>query len=252
MADLEPADPGERFGVCRGITELPSNEASTDNVLKITPSTKVEITVGSSIFTVNAGLLMKHSLYFNNLLSERWIHGVKINNDTAYVTLDDMEEDLCLHILTYIRDGIYPLLYSPAVGHDVPGYIHLLQHAQYLGVTGLIAWIKQQKYYEAITHRYRRVCHYEDADTSTAFDHNANSDRTLEFHTIPYNKKVYVCPRGIVVHYGQPQRCGQACDRQKAINGGDTEFEDELVMDVIVVSKETHFDLDKCMEDRSS
>ena len=118
-------------------------------------------------------------------------------------------------------------------------------------MTNLVDWLKQQKYYDAVTYEYHLHGHYEDANLAIAFNENVSSQNMLKFYTVPSTKKVYLCPRDILRHRGNRQECGQACERARARNDGNDTYEDEAIIDIIIVSKETRVHLGKCIEDRT-
>lgn len=53
-------------------------------------------------------------------------------------------------------------------------------------------------------------------------------------------KKIYLCPRGIFLHRGDPDSCGWRCIEIRDRDG--VEWEDEIVLNGVVVKRETRID----------
>jgi hypothetical protein len=71
------------------------------------------------------------------------------------------------------------------------------------------------------------------------------SDTAVEYYPKWGAKKVYVCPRGIYCHRGQPERCGAKC--MKAQGDADAVYIEELALRVLVVRKRIVLDMHACM-----
>ncbi len=59
-------------------------------------------------------------------------------------------------------------------------------------------------------------------------------------------EKVYVCPREIGSHRGNPRGCGRLC--RNARGEGEAEFVDEEVMKIVKVVKRVVFDQGMCFD----
>lgn len=82
-------------------------------------------------------------------------------------------------------------------------------------------------------------------DCEGAFE-NVDGDVEVGLHPRWKTEKVYVCPREIVVHRGNPRACGKVC--RNARGEGELEYVDEEVLKVVVVSKRRVFDQKVCAE----
>ncbi len=73
------------------------------------------------------------------------------------------------------------------------------------------------------------------------------TDTKIENQLSWVTKKVYVCPRGIYLHRGNPSACGKMC--KKVQGDGDDEFEEEQFLKILVTRKRVVFNRDICRED---
>ncbi|RAL03116.1 BTB/POZ domain-containing protein [Aspergillus ibericus CBS 121593] len=196
------------------------------------PERRLTLQVGERTFTTTHSTLSE-STFFTSLLSSRWANNAL--PDGSYFI--DADPTLFEHILRYLRRGIYPLFYSPDKGHDYALYAALLEEARYFGIAGLESWLKEKRYLDAV-------------EISTWVDTIDDGDTTLLHKTRRVNDwvgyypewvlgKVYVCPRGIAVHRGNPWACGRQC--ANARGGEGYEYEDESVVKVFVVHKSVVF-----------
>ena len=72
-------------------------------------------------------------------------------------------------------------------------------------------------------------------------------DADVEIRSHVRTRKVYICPRGISEHRGQPQKCGRRCD--DAWNHYDVEeYEDEDYVVVAIIWTKIEFHQDLCMK----
>lgn len=72
------------------------------------------------------------------------------------------------------------------------------------------------------------------------------TDMEVEYHPSWKMKKVYICPREIPRHRGNPQDCGKLC--RNAQGETDPVFEDEQVLRMVMVRKRTIFDHSMCFD----
>lgn len=68
----------------------------------------------------------------------------------------------------------------------------------------------------------------------------------VEIYPAWTTRKVYICPRGIDVHKGNPKGCGRAC--MKVQGNADDMYEEELELRVIMVEKQVLFNTRAFME----
>ena len=68
----------------------------------------------------------------------------------------------------------------------------------------------------------------------------------LEYHPAWSTKRVYICPRNITIHRGNPGACGRLCKR--AQGEAEDEYVDEEVIKALVIRKETIYNGQICVD----
>lgn len=114
--------------------------------------------------------------------------------------------------------------------------------ADYFGIERLKLWLKSQEYEKAV-----KVEHsVEDIEGLDRMAKTYQINVQLEYHPTWRTRKVYVCPRDIGIHRGNPSACGKACERAR----GDTEdkFEDEDELRTIVITRRLILDYSICLK----
>ena len=192
------------------------------------------LNVGGRIFRTYATTLRDAGLF--DRMFERWPHANSAKNPLFI----DADPDLFAHILRYLRrPQIFPLFWDPAKGFDYDLYNRLEAEAQYFDIQPLENWIKERRYLKAVEVTF---------DTLLA---DLNKWTLREGPTVEHDRfavtrcrEVYVCPRGIPVHRGDRNRCGQACVRARGSEP--VRYEKEEHVDVVTVRKTTTFDQSVC------
>lgn len=184
----------------------------------------IRLQVGECQFTTTLSTLTDESTFFASMFSGDW-NNPKTPDGAIFI---DSDGHSFRHILAYLRSGRFPLFYD-AGSHefDFAQYQALLGEAKFFGIPRLQQWIEQHQYHKAIErHHQRQIFSSEDA-----FDNYGTLGPTMAAGTLAHcsytwgNKKVYICPRAIPVHRGNPDACGQGCHR--VLQGGPRMFEDE-------------------------
>lgn len=208
------------------------------------PGTKdrVVLKVGERRFETFRTTLTDESTYFAARLSGRWSDSDAV--DGSYFI--DTDPDMFQHVLAYLRDGTLPLFYNAATGaFEYERYVALLGQARYFGIARLEDWIENERYLAAIeTKHISTLVTGENAleEISDRFG-VVQGNSKLDFSSAWEMKKVYLCPRGIVVHRGRPGRCGQRCHR-----AGTGEYEEEQVLKMVVTRHEVIFNPKLCLD----
>lgn len=160
--------------------------------------------------------------------------------------------DSFTHVFDYIVHGVYPIFFASGRFHQIGEYAKVLAEADYFQVEGLAKWLREKKYLQAFKEEFewREVEGLDHLD-SVFLDRytQANEETHFEFHPTMWTKKTYVCPRGISVHYGQPNSCGQACAKAECRDYEDR-FVKELVWNTAVMVKRIVVDEKLCREVR--
>ena len=192
----------------------------------------ITIQIGERSFTTTQKTLTAGGGYLAAQFSGRW---AKETHGSYFLDLDG---NVFEHILRYLRSladdwPIYPIFYDQAKGHDYDLYQHVMAQAHFLALIDLANWIEEKKYIDAIVVRR----------TATVFDEIGDirnkveaSNVKVEYYPTFKTKKVYLCPRRIDVHRGEPNRCGQACARAR--NGAEDEYGEEEELKVFEVRSE--------------
>jgi hypothetical protein len=207
-----------------------------------TPYPKIiTLDIGGRKFKTTLDTLRSGSGLFHRQLSGRFPWSRQ--EDGSYFM--DADPDLFAHLLRFMRrPEVFPLFYTKANGFDYDLYNRLEIEAEYFQMDELREWIKEKKYLKAIE------THTQSAQVGTL---NQLAPKSIPAHhsqdnyMVPRTRRIYVCPRGIFVHRGDKNRCGQACD--KARGSREDEYDEEQYMEVVSVEKETKFDGAVCMVD---
>lgn len=216
------------------------SEATSSTPEGATIDRLIHLQVDERRFTVSYLTLTNQSTWFaSNLTSFRFHHG-------AYL-VDSVNGELFESVLDYLRTGVFPLFYDSEHGHLHHRYIALLQDARYLGIEALVAWLEEKKYLEAV--KVEMVVR-EVGTVQEMVDVMGGSEGVQwEVQQAWETKQVYVCPKGVVVHAGHPEKCGQKC--QNARQNGVYLFETEKVLKVVMVGKVLRVDEALCTDGRN-
>ena len=137
------------------------------------------------------------------------------------------------YILCYLRHGVPPLFYSNSNGHDHAMYFALWAQARYFQIAPLEEWLKEKRYLQAIKIMRSGV----EVEGTGRIADVTGTDVEIEYYPSWKTVKVYVCPRGIELHRGNPSACGRLCRRVQGDE--EDEFVDEQVLRTLVVRKTT-------------
>lgn len=203
---------------------------------------RVVLKVGERRFETFRATLTSESTYFAARLSGRWIDTDAV--DGSYFI--DTDPDVFQHVLGYLRNGIPPLFYNAAANaFDYERYLALLGQARYFGIARLEDWIENERYLAAVKTKFSSILVSGDnvlAEISDRFG-AVQGNAKLEFSPAWDTKKIYLCPRRIPVHRGQPESCGKQCNK-----AGTGDYEEEKVLKVLVTRQEVIFDPMVCLD----
>ena len=198
---------------------------------------QITLRVGERVFTTTRNTLMEESGFFASLLSERWDNG---REDSSYFV--DADGSLFEHILRYLRRGVLPVFYDKSKGHDHALYLALLEEARYFQIMRLIDWLEKRHYYQAL--KIERTADVVDGIETLCETRSTEFD--VEYYPAWKAKQVYLCPRGIFAHRGDPQACGKAC--RKVQGDADDAYEEEHILQVVVIRKRTVLNNQACLD----
>ncbi|KAL4940642.1 hypothetical protein BDV06DRAFT_17755 [Aspergillus oleicola] len=204
-------------------------DGPTNGAPSLKPRDEVELQVGDRRFTTTRETLVNGSTFFEALLSDRWDAA---RPDGSYFV--DADPDLFEHILRYLRrPSAPPIFYDVVKGHDYPLYNALLEEARYFGIDSLMEYLANQQYIKSVQIDLSIDEDYSPHTPLFAFSSSAdpNSGIHMTYHPHWVTRKIYICPRGIERHRGNPHECGRRC--ASARGGDDDEYEDELQLKVV-------------------
>ncbi|OXV11449.1 hypothetical protein Egran_00794 [Elaphomyces granulatus] len=197
-------------------------------------TTTVTLQVGEEWFTTTTTTLCSESAFFAAMFSGRWPNTPQ--PDGSYFV--DADPKLFKYILRYLRDGTLPLLYANgACDHGL--YISLLEAAKFFGIDHLQQWIEKKRFLQAIKTSWSGNI----VEGTVSLGANTTPDEDVQIYPVQTTKKVYVCPRGIYVHRGNPSACGKMCAKARADN---FEYEEEPLLSTLIISKKTTVDYEMC------
>ena len=199
---------------------------------------QLTVQIGERRFTTTKSTLIGGSRYFASMLSGRWPSEARA--DGSYFV--DADGAIFEHILRFIRHSVRPLFYDSVKGHDFGLYAALLEQARFFGVEPLEKWLRDKTYLEAVQIK----CNVEVANEVHMCGITVAGDVKVEYHPSWRVEKVYVCPRGILVHRGNRDACGRACRSARGDN--DYEYDEEERLKIVMVRKKTIFMQDLCLE----
>ena len=196
------------------------------------PSTKDLITLQlcNNRFITHRTTLTEKSVFFQSLLSANW--NTTMRPDGSYFI--DSDPEVFAHVLRYLRSGVPPLFHhGSGTGWDYGLYALVLEQARFFGIEELEKWIGGKKYLAVVkVQRSARML-----ESYAELDGSSGWETEIEYFPVWETRKVYVCPRGIACHRGEPSKCGKQCKHARGDEGD--EYEDENVLKVLEVSKKT-------------
>ncbi|MCJ1437502.1 hypothetical protein MMC27_006889 [Xylographa pallens] len=235
----EPLRSGVRPGSEKVFVYEESSPPSADPSTQTVPSDqRVTLQVGERHFTTTKDTLTLGSDYFARMLSGRW--PCEAQEDGSYFV--DADGTIFEHILRYLRHNVFPVSYDRIKGHDFGLYAALLEQARFFGVDNLAKWLENNNYFKAVRteHHARLVANV------YSFNDAVSSDMELEYYPSWTTERVYVCPRGIGVHRGNPNACGRACKNFQG--NADDEYVKEQELKIVAIEKKTVFVHEVCFE----
>ncbi|WEW54946.1 pyruvate decarboxylase [Emydomyces testavorans] len=188
---------------------------------------RVVLQVGEQRYSTTIGTLKERSDYFKHKLSGIW--PVEEQEDGSIFV--DGDPDAFDYVMRYLRRGVFPLAFDVVKGHDYALYCRILEEAKYFQCSKLITWLKDELYYKCITR-----CTLTDTQEELPSLIEDSSTWNLKFSSLSKaDNKVYVCPRGIYLHRGKPQRCGRQC--RNAQGDDDPLYDTERITSEWLVSR---------------
>lgn len=196
----------------------------------------VTLQVGEGRFTTTVEIL-KGSEFFAALTSGRW-ESNRLEDKSYFV---DADADIFAHILRYLRHEILPVFYDSLKGHDFPLYLAVLRQAEYFQIPRLMKWLQEKSYLQVVRFQHSAVLLTGEHDISGS----STADTVVKYLPTWKAERVYVCPRSIASHRGNPKGCGRQCRNQQGER--EEEYEDQLTLTTVAISKKAIFNEALCL-----
>ncbi|RYP73924.1 hypothetical protein DL771_003366 [Monosporascus sp. 5C6A] len=207
-----------------------------------TKGDRVTLQVGERRFTTFRDTLISESSYFKARLT-RWNDA---EEDGSYFI--DADPGIFEHILAFLRGGSFPFFFDAgSQSFDYPKYLALADQARYFGIPELEEWITKQRYLDAIKIDMSTMVIGEVGMMGRIFESTSTADTRRDVSLSWDTKDVYICPRRIPVHRGDPTRCGRACDKERERLGTEPDFEKEPVLRATITTTKTVFNPAACL-----
>ena len=160
----------------------------------------------------------------------------------------DADPNVFEHLLSFMRrPTTFPLFWDYATGFDFALYQKLQDDAERFNVESLYQWIKNQEFRSIVWTEIKMQPIRGREAMGTSMERVA-ADAETENYVFNETKRVYLCPTSKSRHRGKPERCGKACMRAKMEHG--VEYEDEVDMEVVRITKTLHIDYNACKDGR--
>ncbi|KAI9731296.1 MAG: hypothetical protein M1834_005199 [Cirrosporium novae-zelandiae] len=214
-----------------------SKESSNNSAISFSSTNPITLQIGQRRFVTTWSTITPESGFFSSLLSRRWNSE---QADGSYFI--DADPELFEHILRYLRRGVLPVFYDKSTGYDHALYFALLREAKYFQITRLQKWIEDKTYLQSVKVVYSAV----EFEGINGLDGFTSTDVDVEYHPVWKTRKIYVCPRDIFVHRGNPTACGRSC--RKAQGDVEDQYVEEEVLKTLIIRKQTIFNQEICVE----
>jgi hypothetical protein len=228
--------------------DAPDMPSAPDNVpacsSDMNRSTVITLNVGGRRFQTTVHTLCAESGFFHDEFSG--VAAWTPEDDGSYFI--DADPDFFEHLLRFMRrPNTFPLFYDNVKGFEYGLYVHLEAEAQYFKIDALHTWIKDKEYLEAVT---VKVAAPTTQNIVLVLSKTYNGNVNEGWQVVPRVRKVYLCPRQILVHRGDPSKCGRAC--REAQGDDDVRYQEVPYTDMVTVKKTVEFDDEVCKVDEGS
>ncbi|KAK2777682.1 hypothetical protein FQN53_002094 [Emmonsiellopsis sp. PD_33] len=192
-------------------------------------SDPVILQVGERRFQTTIDVLVEKSRYFKALFSGQWAVK-KQPDDSIFIDRDGKAFE---HVLQYIRGGVFPVMFDKESGqHDYILYNTILEEAKYFQCDNLVIFLEDECYLRCVNWRTTYQIH--NFESFIDFD-NCGTTPSQFCSFRQFERKVYVCPRGIPAHRGNQYGCGRRC--KNALGDIDPEYAAVTVSRLLVEEK---------------
>ena len=197
---------------------IKSHSLSSAEESGVIGESRIIVVVGERRF-VTAASTLRESGVFTDLLFGRW---GELNADKTFFM--DMDGDVFVHTLRYLRNGVLPVFYDKSVGHNYFLYAMLLDQARRLVIPRLQNWLEEKGYLQAIT--------------------VTSSINEVYFkHMVPEKTATNV---DVEYRIAYPENCETDCPQAR--QGSKLDDEDEDAIKVLRIRREIEFHQEICLD----
>ena len=181
------------------------------------PDPQVVLQIGDQKFYTRRSTLTDGSTYFKSLFSGKFAD--PRSDDGSYFV--DADPEIFNTVLMYLRRGVLPTFFDKNQRFDHDFCRAVTAEADFFGIEGILKWIREKKYLKTFTAEYsveermEMVPAVPGSDPITIMQDTGEANTERTFHPSRGTVKVYTCPRNIIAHEGNPDRCGRQCNNAK-------------------------------------
>ncbi|KAI0399984.1 hypothetical protein F4802DRAFT_514642 [Xylaria palmicola] len=206
---------------------------------------RITLQVGEQQFITTRDTLVGKSSYFDALLPDHSDRPKQKGSNDIFIDSDPV---LFREILRYLRSGNFPLFFDTGSRtYNYGLYTALLGEARYFGIPKLESWIQNQRFLDAVKIQYSTDIIEDDDSGECLKGHfsTVRADQQLDISYLSRTEDVYLCPRRILVHRGQPDKCGRQCLNARGVS--EREYEKTQLITAVVVKTQCLFNPDICL-----
>ncbi|KAG8533087.1 uncharacterized protein KY384_001870 [Bacidia gigantensis] len=191
----------------------------------------IQFQVGEKYFTANTKTLTEGSAWFKSLFSGSDKLVLK-EDGTIFI---DRDGDLFAIVLRYLRSQKVPVFYNKIYGHNHLLYDQLLTEARFYQISYLVYYLENRFYAGYVASVKVEILGLDHGVDVPLPDRDDDTD--VQYYPQWCRKEVYVCPRRVAVHRGNPGGCGREC--RAAQGDRPLEYEDEWVLKTTEIRTQT-------------
>ena len=148
-------------------------------------------------------------------------------------------------MLSYLRHGQFPLLWSKGNGFNFEAYARLAIQADFFQIDRLKDWIEKQEYKSAIIQTKSVTIQVVEEPNQNTVLTSAPEARIIFTHIS--SRKRYICPRDILSHHDNPRGCGRQCHNAQSVGG--PQYDDVPILMTSMETEDIKLNLNKLADD---
>ena len=115
--------------------------------------------------------------------------------------------------------------------------------ARYFLIPSLERWIRDKAYLKAVKSVHKAY----ELEAIEGISRSHSSEVDVKYYPTWTKKQIYICPRNIFTHRGNPGACGKQC--KQAQGDAEPEYVKKLILKTLVIEKELIVDFTVCSSD---